>query len=326
MEEQKVNKSGISDVEKLMIQNSSLVGEIKQLWAKMEDLSSEVRLLKKEKDELVAEVNDLNAYNRRSNIELRNISESVKDDKLEEYCLDVLAKMEMDLSSYEIVACHRLGKFQRNKTRSVILRFTNRKYAYDAIYYQSSLKKTKFEKIFITENLCPTHRKIFGILYKAFKGRKIDSVWTHHGFVCARMEAKGERFKITSIEQAELFVETSSLLRNHGDTNSSHDTGASGSGIEHQTIHHTVQSPEVVTPALGTSVTNVAVVSQEIETPTSVPDAVDTITNIDDDPADTNEVEGNGNSGTSDAVDDLLLGVLSRVAEDGVYRGSSPNK
>ena len=103
-------------MEKLMIQNSSLVGEVKQLWAKIHDLSSEVRLLKKEKDELVAEVNDLNAYNRRSNIELRNISESIKDDKLEEYCLDVLAEMEIELSSYEIVACHRLGKCQRNKT------------------------------------------------------------------------------------------------------------------------------------------------------------------------------------------------------------------
>ena len=66
------------------------------------------------------------------------------------------------------------------------------------------------------------------------------------------------------------------------------------------------------------------VVSQEI--PTSDLDTVGTITNIDDDPAETNVIEGNGNSGPSVAVDDLLLGVLSRVAEDGVYRGSSPNK
>ena len=117
MEEKTNNVSGLSDMEKVLIQNSSLVGEIKQLWEKMQDLSSEVRILRKEKDDLVAEVNELNAYNRRSNIEFRNIPESVKDDKLEDYCLDVLAEMEMDLSSYEIIACHRLGKFQQNKNR-----------------------------------------------------------------------------------------------------------------------------------------------------------------------------------------------------------------
>ena len=51
--------------------------------------------------------------------------------------------------------------------------------------------------------------------------------------------------------------------------------------------------------------TNVAVVSQEIEPPTLVPDIVVKITNIDDDPVETNEVKGNGKSGTSDEVGDL---------------------
>ena len=48
MEEKTNNVSGLSDMEKVLIQNSSLVGEIKQLWEKMNDLSSEVRILRKE--------------------------------------------------------------------------------------------------------------------------------------------------------------------------------------------------------------------------------------------------------------------------------------
>ena len=144
MEEIKEESSGLQDVISVLIQNSALMGVIKQLWTKVQEITSEVKLLKKEKDELVNVVNDLNAYNRRRNIELRNIPEKIKEDELEEYCLDILNEMKIDLSSYEIVACHRLGKYQRNITRSVIMRFTNRKYAYDALYYQSSLKKSKF--------------------------------------------------------------------------------------------------------------------------------------------------------------------------------------
>ena len=347
MEDGKNNSSELSDMEKLLIQNSSMMDDIQKLWVCVHNLSAEVKSLKEEKDDLALEVTELNAYNRRSNIELRNIPESVKDSKLEDYCLDVLAKMEIELSSYEIVACHRLGKYKRDQTRSVIVRFTNRKYADDAIYWQRSLKNTKFKDIFITENLCPTNRKISSILYKAKKGNKINSVWTRHGLVSAKMEMTGETFKVKTIESAELFVETSSVLRNSGHTKDNHPATvtkineilnrsdvenpvAMGPNVEAPmvlapvVVAPVVVSPEVVAPEVVVPVVAVPeVVVPEVVVPkVVVPEVVvpkDVVLEVV-----APKVVAPEDIEISPVGNDLLLNVLKRVTEDGVY--PSPKK
>ena len=71
-------------------------------------------------------------YSIRNNVEFNNIPENIEDDKVEEYILKILKAVEIDISSYDIVAVHRIGK-RSNKSRNVIVRFLNRKDAYKAL-------------------------------------------------------------------------------------------------------------------------------------------------------------------------------------------------
>ena len=65
---------------KLMGQNSLLTEDVRKLWEKTFELTSLVEILRNENKDLKIEVNELNAYYRRSNIEIRNIPESIRDD------------------------------------------------------------------------------------------------------------------------------------------------------------------------------------------------------------------------------------------------------
>ena len=117
-------------------------------------------------------------YSRRNNVEFCNIPENIDDKCLEEYILKMLKSLNMDISSYDIVAVHRLGK-KNNRPRKVIVRFLNRKDAYKSLKLNKSLKETqRYKNIFIIENLCPTNRKIFNALYKLKKSERIQAVWS----------------------------------------------------------------------------------------------------------------------------------------------------
>ena len=96
----------------------------------------------------------------------------------------MLAKVNIKISSYDIVAVHRLGKFQSGKTRNVIVRFVNRKNTYRCYGIGKKLANTneyKNKHIFTIENLCPLSKKIFNALYKLKKENRINAVWSRNG-------------------------------------------------------------------------------------------------------------------------------------------------
>ena len=72
----------------------------------------------------------MNQYSRRENIELQNIPESVVQDDLEKFVINLLKEIKLDISSYDLVAVHRLGKPSSRKSTNVIVRFLNRKSAF----------------------------------------------------------------------------------------------------------------------------------------------------------------------------------------------------
>ncbi len=199
--------------EKLLVQNMKLMGEMKKMWSCFTTMKQSMNNLQKEKDTLETKLNELNAYNRRENIEIRNISEKVNDKQLEEHCIKILASIDIYVNPLDIVGVHRLGKFVQGRTRSVIIRFVNRKHAYDALNFQNRLKFTPFKKLFVTENLCPTYRKIFNVLYKGKKTNVIDDVWSYNGIVSAKIAKEDEPYRINTVENAELFLVTAQSRR-----------------------------------------------------------------------------------------------------------------
>ena len=95
-----------------------------------------------------------NQYSRRENIEIANISEDIDQQQLENYVLKVFHKLGLNkLTSYDIVAVHRISKKRLNTDRITLVRLINRKYAIFSLKNKNELrnltdlKKYTFMKI-----------------------------------------------------------------------------------------------------------------------------------------------------------------------------------
>ena len=126
--------------------------------------------IEKENNELYDHIYELqktmlknNQYSRRENIEIANIDEDINQHNLENYVLRVLHNLGLTkLTSYDIVAVHRIGKRRPNTNRVTIVRFINRKNAIFSLKNKTKLRNTMdFKTIYINENLCPENRHIF---------------------------------------------------------------------------------------------------------------------------------------------------------------------
>ena len=116
-----------------LLTESSNVNRLNIIEQQMKDMSQALSLLRKKNFVLEQIVTDMRSkiednenyiknqdiYSRRNNVEICNIPESV-DDNLEEFIIKMLKSTNMDISSYDIVAVHRLGK-KTNRTRNVIV-------------------------------------------------------------------------------------------------------------------------------------------------------------------------------------------------------------
>ena len=124
--------------------------------------------------------NLLDQHGRRNNLEMTGVLDDVEDEDLEEKVIKVVGKIEDNVTSRDIEACHRVGK-SRNNSKKTIIRFVNRKFAKKALVNRKSLKNidkysiglSNSSDIFINENLTSTNSKL------AFHCRKLK----REGFV-----------------------------------------------------------------------------------------------------------------------------------------------
>lgn len=187
--------------------NNTAATRFLNLEKKIEDLIKVVSLLDKKNFMLENLVSDLakkndenekyirsqDVYSRRNNVEFCNIPENVSDDRLEEHIIKILKSINVDINSYDIVAVHRIGKKLNNRSRNVIIRFVNRKDAYRCLKLRYRLKNsTSYKRIFITENLCPTNKRIFNALYKLKKSEVIHAVWSYNGNIFYKIDETDE--------------------------------------------------------------------------------------------------------------------------------------
>ena len=131
---------------------------------------------------------NLNQYSRRENVEIMNIPENIHQNNLEPLIIDLLNSAGLNISSYNIVAVHRLGRRNGFFPWNVICRFINRK---DSIFtrdYKHKIEKQaavvfNLRGLRIIENLCPENKKIFNACYKLKKDNKVDYVGSYNGTV-----------------------------------------------------------------------------------------------------------------------------------------------
>ena len=96
----------------------------------------------------------------RNNIKIQNIPETILQKDMEEYFIKVLQSIGVTIDLYGLVAVHCLGKVNHPKSRNVIVRFLNCKKAF-CLSVPLQILQDPRSQLFITEDLCPTYRKLF---------------------------------------------------------------------------------------------------------------------------------------------------------------------
>ena len=115
---------------------------IKNLQAEDEHLREKVCSLESKIISLEINQNKLEQYDRRNNIEVFGIPDSIKDNCLEEKIISVFTSLGMDVKSDDIEAHHGIGK-NRSSSKKTIVRFSNRKFVKQALY---NMKKTEINR------------------------------------------------------------------------------------------------------------------------------------------------------------------------------------
>ena len=123
---------------------------LKNLQDENQRLRSKIGNLEKKVISLEGNGNLLEQYGRRNNLEITGIPDEIKDEDLEEKVIEILNKIDVNVSTKDIEACHRIGKSRENSKKTII-QFVNRKYAKKAL-----LNKKRSEK----------HQQIFYWLVK----------------------------------------------------------------------------------------------------------------------------------------------------------------
>ena len=134
-------------------------------------------------------------YSRRNNFEIAGIPENINHDKLESTVCNLLNKLNIKVGWNDIEACHRLKNHPRSiDPAKTIVRFVNRKHTLMALSKKKVSKDIDFgdilgdsNKIFISENLCPSYREIYDAAYKLLKNGVIKHLWSFKGVVHIRL-------------------------------------------------------------------------------------------------------------------------------------------
>ena len=163
---------------------------IKDVQVENQRLRSRIINLEKKVISLEENSNSLEQYGRRNNLEITGIPDDVDDQKLEEKVIEILDKIDVNVSSKDVEACHRIGK-SKNSSKTTIVRFVNRKHAKKALVNRKGLKnidKTsigleKSHGIFINENLTPNNKKIAFHCRELKRNGRIDKTFSRDGIV-----------------------------------------------------------------------------------------------------------------------------------------------
>ena len=138
-------------------------------------------------------MNDLNQYGRRDSVEILNLSEDITQSKLENYVINFLRTIDVHVQPDDIIAVHRLGKYNAMYNRNIIIKFLNRKNSINCLKNRKKIKKlsNKYNNLYIIDNLSPYNKKIFNKLYKMKQDDSIFKVWSYNGGVYAVFKEGG---------------------------------------------------------------------------------------------------------------------------------------
>ena len=201
------NTSNTNNITNELNSIKKTVNELRQAYYSVSKLAAKLSVeniaLREDYKNIKMEVTDLNQYGRRPSIEILNIKETIPQQQLENYVIEFLKLINVNVTSYDIVAVHRLGKVKPGKNRSVVLRFVNRKNAILALRNKKKAREVnnqEYRRLFVVENLCPFNKQLFNKLYGMKMRHEINSVWSFNGKIYCKFEENDEKILITSFD------------------------------------------------------------------------------------------------------------------------------
>ena len=201
-----------------VISNQEVIGDgLLDIAAKLENLENRIDQLQQENKKLKCKIRGnekhlddqlgyiyslekdlsrLDQYGRRENVEIQGIPADVSDQELEGEVLKILHCLGLTrISHFAIVACHRIGRKDRNGSRNTIIRFLNRKDATATLMSKSKVylcKNLGYDNLKLLENLCPAYRSIFDELVELKKEGSIQKVWSFNGQISYTVSDGGQ--------------------------------------------------------------------------------------------------------------------------------------
>ena len=138
-------------------------------------------MISEEETERKYATNDLEQYGRRNNIRISGLN---FDNKLEssqettEGIASILSEnLNLNISAYDIDIAHRLGKFEENKIRPVIIKFVQRQVKVNVMRNTKRLKGTPYS---INEDLTKMNQKVLSAVRLLAKD-KVEKGWSYEG-------------------------------------------------------------------------------------------------------------------------------------------------
>nr|CAI5866578.1 unnamed protein product [Callosobruchus analis] len=188
---QKVSDGVIKTVEDRLSRLEEKVNRLTDNSTVIQDLKAEVNALKSENDYLLKKQDELDQAKRSNNLRFFQVAEKENENNL---ISDVTRLIEshlgIKLQDSEIVTCYRIGKKNANKSRGILVTFSNSRIK-QLIY--NAKKKLKGSGIVIKEDLTGTR---FRLMEAAIEKTSVKSVWSYFGNIYVLKN--GKRFVIRS--------------------------------------------------------------------------------------------------------------------------------
>ena len=174
------NEDLAKQVNKLSAENINLKSRLDNQHAKI--VQTEINLYKQEQ------------YQRRNNVELSGIPESITPDKLEDKVVDILEAINIKANKNDIEACHRLGRKGDTGPRRTIIRFVNRRSCEQIMLKKRNLADINRRALELGENavyanysLCNAYRSLWYNAKKLFHASRIQGFWVSKATVRVRL-------------------------------------------------------------------------------------------------------------------------------------------
>ena len=150
----------------------------------------------------------LELHGRRNSLEITGITGNVEDQNLEEKVIKTLNRIDINVSSQDIEACHRIGK-SKNFSKTTMVRFVNRQKCKNPFVNRNRLKNTdrtsigleNLHSIFVNENFTPTNDKISFHCRELKRNGRIDKTYSRDCIVqiVSKDIGNGKKIKIMHI-------------------------------------------------------------------------------------------------------------------------------